>query len=132
MARYTETFTVAKPLDPVSTACRRAIQYGRWKLMDDQGWAFMGQEQSDLLSRFFRHPIKFAVFLRTPEGEDGPIGVELHGAIFGFGPWPRANIRKRLGLLRRQIEYWLAEADAEDAGQDGADRDASAGTSTGA
>ena len=56
--------------------------------MDDQGWAFMGQEQADLLSRLFRHPIKFAIFLRTPEGEDGPIDVELHGSIFGFGPLP--------------------------------------------
>ena len=124
MARYTETFTVAKSLDPVSTACRLAIQYGKWKLMDDQGWAFMGQEQADLLSRFFRHPIKFAIFLRTPEGEDGPIDVEMHGAVFGFGPFPRANIRKRLALLHRQIDYWLANQDVpENAPEDASENE---------
>jgi hypothetical protein len=112
MARYTETFTVAKPLDAVGAACRLAVQYGQWKLMDDQGWALMGQEQADLLSRFFRYPIKFAIFLRTPEGEDGPIDVEMHGAIFGLGPFPRANAKKRIALLRRQIEYWLEQEDA--------------------
>lgn len=124
MARYTETFTVAKPLDPVASACRLAIQNGQWRLMDDRGWAFMGNERADLLSRFFRYPIKFAVFLRTPEGEDGPIDVELHGAIFGFGPLPKNNLRKRIGLLRRQVEYWLQAQDAESPDEEDAGSDA--------
>ena len=116
MARYNETFTVAKPLDAVSGACRQAIMHGDWKLIDDRGWAFMGNERADMLSRLFRYPIKFAIFLRTPEGEDGPVNVELKGAIFGFGPYPKRNLIKRLGLLRQQIEYFLAVAEEERSG----------------
>lgn len=113
MARYTETVPVERPLEDVANACRRAFQLGRWKLINDHGWAFLVQEGMDLLAHFFRYRTQFAIFLRTPDGEGGPVSMEMTGKIFGFGPIPKRNLRKRMALLQGQIAHCLAAIIAE-------------------
>ncbi len=114
MSRASLIFTL--PLSPpaVGKLVSRALAAGRWKVLDDGGTHFLAREQIDLLSRFFRHPSKIAVFLheqsedetrvelRDQSGEE--TRVELHGSIFGIGPLQKSRVRKTLAAFRGAIE----------------------------
>ncbi len=102
MSRASLIFTL--PLSPaaVGELVSRALVAGRWKVLDDGGINFLAREEIDILSRFFRHPGKIAVFLREESGDE--TRVELHGSIFGIGPLQKSRIRKILAAFRGAIE----------------------------
>ncbi len=102
MSRASLKFTLPLSATAIGEAVSRALVAGRWKVLDDGGTHFLAREEIDLLSRFFRHPSKIAVFLRE-QSHDETL-VELHGSIFGLGPLQKSRIRKTLAAFRGALE----------------------------
>jgi hypothetical protein len=103
MARYGESFPISTPAARLSNACRLALPEHGWKIMHDNGWAFLIKERLDLVGMLMTYPVKFAIFLREDE-DTGRTNVELKGATFGFGPLPKGKLRKKSIELRALIE----------------------------
>ena len=104
MARHGETFAVSTSVPRLANACRAALPSHGWKLMHDNGWAFLIKERLDLVGMMLSYPVKFAIFLREDRDDPKKTNVELKGATFGFGPIPNGKLRKKTMELRALIE----------------------------
>lgn len=104
MARYGETFPVSTSVARLSNACRMALPGQGWKIMADNGWAFLIKERLDLVGMMLTYPVKFAIFLREDEDDPKKTNIELKGATFGFGPLPKGKLRKKTMELRALLE----------------------------
>jgi hypothetical protein len=103
MARHGETFSVPTSVARLANTCRMALPGQGWKIMHDNGWAFLIKERLDLVGMLMTYPVKFAIFLREDEDTKNT-NVELKGATFGFGPLPKGKLRKKALELRALIE----------------------------
>ncbi|MEQ8698850.1 MAG: hypothetical protein RLT05_20125 [Bauldia litoralis] len=104
MARHGETFAVSTSVPRLANACRMMLPSHGWKLMHDNGWAFLIKERLDLVGMMMSYPVKFAIFLREDGDDPSTTNVELKGATFGFGPIPKGKLRKKSLELRALIE----------------------------
>lgn len=104
MARHTETFPVTVSVARLANACRMALPSHGWKVMHDNGWAFLLKERLDLVGMLMTYPVKYAIFLREDDDDPKTTNVELKGATFGFGPLPKGKLRKKALELRALIE----------------------------
>jgi hypothetical protein len=84
-----------------------------WKIMHDNGWAFLLKERLDLVGYMLTYPVKFAIVLREDDEDPKKTNVELKGATFGFGPIPKGKLRKKGTELRALIEGMAKQRVAE-------------------
>ena len=116
MARHGEFFPVSTSVARLANACRMALPASGWKIMHDNGWAFLVKERLDLVGMMLTYPTKFAIFLREDDDDPKKTNVEIKGATFGFGPLPKGKLRKKTMELRAMIEGLARQrrAQAED------------------
>lgn len=127
MARMSDTLTLNSTKTRVCTACRMTLETKAWKLINDQGWAFMAKERVDMLGRMFRYPVEMAIFVYDDNEKDddeedeetnganrntknGPseIRVEITAATFGFGPLPKRSMRTKINDIKQALQSNLS------------------------
>lgn len=97
MTKLHDEFTLALPLDEVSSVCRRAIATIGWDVKE------VGPDR--LVPRIgvglTRNPSKIEVLLHDAGGQTI---VRLNGSILGMGPLQKGHLNAEMSRLRGEIE----------------------------
>lgn len=78
-----------------------------WSITGVQNNTFFIRERIGILDMFFRNACRFAIVVQRID--DGKSTVLVWGTTFGFGPLPKARIRRSLAVLKSQLLVEIAK-----------------------